>query len=147
MIGTIERYIFTIFDSAVKNEKTGKLPMLPVWLSPIQARIIPVSKDQLNFSLKVLEELEKEGIRADVDDLDETLAKKVRRAEVSWIPYVVVIGSEEVKSGKLDVRFRESSTRKKITLKEFIGEVKSKIEGYPWKPLRLPRRVSLRPVY
>ncbi|MGP3667544.1 MAG: threonine--tRNA ligase [Candidatus Bathyarchaeota archaeon] len=147
LIGTIERYIFTIFDSAVKNEKMGKLPMLPVWLSPIQARIIPVSKDHLSFSLKVLEELEKEGIRVDVDDLDETLAKKVRRAEVSWIPYIIVIGSEEVESGKLDVRFREFNTRKKITLKEFIDEVKNRIGGYPWRPLHLPRRISLRPLY
>ena len=147
LIGTIERYIFTILDSAVKDEKLGKLPMLPVWLSPVQVRIIPISRDQLNFSLKILEELEKEKIRVDIDDLDETLAKKVRRAEMSWIPYIVVIGDEEVKSGRFDVRFRETGTRKKINLKELISEVKSKIDGYPWRPLHLPRQVSLRPVY
>ncbi|RJX15921.1 threonine--tRNA ligase [Candidatus Bathyarchaeota archaeon] len=147
LIGTVERYIFTILDSAVKAETNGKPPMLPVWLSPIQVRIIPVSKRLLDYSVKIMEELEREKIRVDLDDSDETLAKKVRKAETSWIPYVLVVGEEEVKTGKFDVRFRETGKREKISLKELVEEIKGKMDGYPWKPLPLPRKLSLRPVY
>jgi len=147
LIGTVERYIFTMFDSAVKNEKKGKPPMLPVWLSPVQVRVIPVSEKQLGFAEEVAEKLEKEGIRVDLDDTGETLAKKVRRAETSWVPYVVVVGEEEMKTGRFDVRFRETGKREKLSLGELIGEVKKQMDGYPWKPLNLPKRLSIRPIY
>ena len=147
LIGTIERYIFTMFDLAVKNEKEGKPPMLPVWLSPVQVRVIPVSERLLKFAEEVVEKLEKERIRVDLDDTDETLAKKVRKAETSWVPYIVVVGEEEVKTGKFDVRFRETGKREKISLEELIEEVKKKIDGYPWKPLPLPKKLSIRPIY
>lgn len=147
LIGTVERYIFTILDSAVKAETNGKPPMLPVWLSPIQVRIIPLSKRLLDYSVKIMEELEREKIRVDLDDSDETLAKKVRKAETSWVPYILVVGEEEVKTGKFDVRFRETGKREKISLKELVEEIKDKMNGYPWKPLPLPRKLSLRPVY
>lgn len=147
LIGTIERYIFTMFDLAVKNKKEGKPPMLPVWLSPVQVRVIPVSTKLLEFAEEVVKELEREKIRVDLDDTDETLARKVRRAETSWIPYIVVVGEEEVKTGRFDVRFRENGKRKKISLEELVEEVKGKMDRYPWKPLPLPKRVSVRPIY
>ncbi|RLI04835.1 threonine--tRNA ligase [Candidatus Bathyarchaeota archaeon] len=147
LIGTVERYIFTLFDSAVKNEKNGKPPMLPVWLSPTQVRIVPVSEKQFNFSLEILEKLEKEKIRVDLDDSSETLSKKIMKAETSWVPYVVVVGEEQIRTEKFDVRIRETGERKKMSLEELVKEVKRKINGYPWKPLPFPRKLSRRPVY
>ena len=147
IIGTVERYLFTQFDTAVKNELTGKPPMLPVWLSPIQVRLIPVSEKQLDFSLNIHAELEKMNIRVDLDDSNETLPRKVRRAETNWVPYIVIIGEKEIQTGEFDVRFRELNQRQKVTLKELTKEVKNKVEGYPWKPLPVPKRLSMRPVY
>src|SRR5438309_8480272 len=71
VIGGLERYLFTLLDSAVRLERQGKKPMLPVWISPAQVRIIPVAKQFVKQGLKLLEILEKAGMRADLDDRDE----------------------------------------------------------------------------
>src|SRR5437879_5057626 len=68
VIGGLERYLFTLLDSAVRLERHGKKPMLPVWISPAQVRIIPVAKQFVEQGLKMLEALEKAGLRADLDD-------------------------------------------------------------------------------
>lgn len=147
IIGTIERYLYTLFDSAAKSKLEGKLPMLPVWLSPTQVRIIPVTQKQLDYAFNVLGKLERMNIRVDIDDSDETLPKKVRKAETGWVPYIIVIGENEIKTGEFDVRYRYLNQRRKVTLRELVDEVKNKIKHYPWKPLPVPKRLSMRPVY
>jgi threonyl-tRNA synthetase len=147
LIGTIERYLFTVFDSIVKEEKAGIRPMLPLWLSPTQVRVIPISRDQMEFASKIADKLEGGEVRVDLDDRDETLSKKVRSAETRWIPYIAVVGEEEAKTGKITLRTRGSKEQRQLEAEELIKEIKSKIKGYPWKPLSIPRMVSRRPLY
>jgi len=147
LIGTVERYIFTIFDTIVEGERAGKPPMLPLWLSPTQVRVIPVSKDHMAMASKIADQFEREKVRVDIDDRDETLSKKIRGSETSWIPYVAVVGEEETKTGKVNLRTRGSKERRKVKAEELAEEIKSKVEGYPWKPLCVPRDVSRRPLY
>jgi len=104
--GAVERVIYAMLEKAYMDSKKGKKPMLPVWLSPIQVRVIPVSDSFLGCSLDFMNELKKEGIRVDVDDRDMSVSKKIREAEMEWIPYIVVIGEKEMKSGKVTVRIR-----------------------------------------
>jgi threonyl-tRNA synthetase len=147
VIGGLERYLFTLLDSAVRLERQGKKPMLPVWISPAQVRIIPVAKQFVKQGMKLLETLEKAGIRADLDDRDDTMQSKVRDAELSWIPYTIIYGEKEIKTKKLSIRSRADSKESKVALTAFLKKVSGETEGYPTKTLTYPTLLSQRPGY
>ena len=147
LIGTLERYLFAIFDCISREEEAHRPTMLPLWLSPTQARIVPVSQSQLNPAEEILKRLETARVRVDLDDTNETLSKKIRRAETNWVPYTAVLGEKEVASGKLTVKDRATGERKQMTPEELAEEIKQKNSGYPWRPLAAPSHISRRPVY
>jgi threonyl-tRNA synthetase len=147
VIGGLERYLFTLLDSAVRLERQGKKPMLPVWISPVQARIIPIAKQFIKQGMVLLETLEKAGIRADLDDRDDTMQSKVRDAELSWIPYTIIYGEKEIETKELSIRSRADAKESKISLTAFLKTLKAGIEGYPTKTLTYPTLLSQRPGY
>ena len=147
VIGGLERYLFTLLDSAVRLERLGRKPMLPVWIAPAQVRIIPVSQQFVKQGMELLGELEKAGIRADLDDRDDTMQSKVRDAELSWIPYTIIYGEKEISAKELSVRSRASSKESKIALTPFLKQFKNEVEGYPTRPLTYPALLSQRPGY
>ncbi len=147
LIGTLERYLFTIFDSIAREEAASRPPMLPLWLSPTQVRIVPVSQGQLSLAEEILKRLEEAGVRVDLDDTNETLSKKIRRAETSWVPYTAVLGEREAVSGKVDLRVRGIKERRQMAHGELAEEIRRKTSGYPWRPLAVPSHISRRPVY
>jgi len=147
LIGTVERYIFTVLDTAVKLEKEGKVPCLPLWLTPVQVRIIPVSDGFMQRARDLMSEIEDASIRVDLDDRPESISRRVRDAEVSWVPYIVVIGEREVKTGLLNVRKRETGERGSMSLPELVEEVVKRTRGYPRTNLKMPSLLSQRPVY
>ncbi|PLJ78347.1 threonine--tRNA ligase [Infirmifilum sp. SLHALR2] len=146
LIGSIERYIFAVLDTAAKKAKAGGLPSLPVWLSPVQVRVIPFTKEFLAEADRLADILEAEGFRVDIDDRDESISKRIRDAEVKWIPYVVVIGKREAETGRLSVRVRGEG-QLEMDLHELLSRLKRDTEGYPLVSSRLPRYLSLRPRY
>jgi threonyl-tRNA synthetase len=146
--GAIERDIYALLEKAYREQMTGKAPMLPLWLSPTQVRLIPISDKYMNK----VEELEKQiaahCIRVDIDDSASTLPKKIREAEQEWIPYIIVIGEKEVESGALSVRDREfKGQQQSISTDQLIAKVSEKIAGKPFKPLPLPVYLSKRPAF
>jgi threonyl-tRNA synthetase len=145
VIGTIERYLFALFDTAVKMKKEGKPPMLPVWVSPTQLRIVPVAERHLKFAEELASKIR--GIRVDIDDRSETVARRIKQAEEEWIPYIVVVGDKEVEGEKLTVRIREIRKEVQMTLEELVKEIHKKIGDKPFKPLTLPIHVSKRPIF
>jgi len=147
VIGGLERYLFTLLDSAVRLERQGKKPMLPVWISPAQVRIIPIANRFVKQGMKLLETLEEAGIRADLDDRDDTMQSKVRDAELSWIPYTIIYGEKEIKTKELSIRSRADAKESKITLAMFLKRLKAEVEGYPIRPLTYPALLSQRPGY
>jgi len=147
VIGGLERYLFALLDSAVRMERQGKKPMLPVWVSPVHARVIPLSKQLVKDGMVILEKLEEAGIRADLDDRDDTLQSRIRDAELSWVPYIVVFGERELKSDKLSVRTREDGKEIKTSVLELIARIKSETQGYPTRSLTYPKLLSQRPGY
>lgn len=148
--GAVERVMYALLEKAKFMLDEGRLPMLPVWLSPTQVRIIPVSEKFVDKAVKIAEKMERDGVRVDVDDRNETLGKKIRDAQTEWIPYIAVIGEREVESGKLAVTIRSESTQKEqkraeLSVEELVDRIKSECEGKTFMPLPLPKLLSLRP--
>jgi len=143
VLGGIERYIFTVFDTALKQ----KNPSLPLWLSPIQVRVIPVSDTFTKQAEKITDEIDKNCIRVDLDNRTLSLNKKIREAETEWINYVLVIGQKEIDSGILPVRDRSVRKIRNMRLHELIDEIKQKTKNKPFRALTLPRCLSERPKF
>jgi len=145
--GAIERVMYALLEKAARQAEEGKLPMLQTWLSPTQIRVIPVAERHQARAQEIVTEL---GLRADIDDRDETVGKKIRDAGRDWIPYVAVVGDEELASGSLTVTVRSESTPKspakvKMTVDELRERIAAETAGKPWRRLPLPVRLSERP--
>jgi len=138
-IGSIERWIYVLLEEALKHEK----PALPFWLSPTQIRLIPVSKGFVPDCEKIAAELD---ARVDIDDMDDKVGKKIRNAEMEWIPMIIVLGEKERSSGQIPVRMRSGEV-KVMTAEQLKAEVETLSKGYPTARLPLPRMVSKRPVF
>ncbi len=145
VIGGLERYLFALLDSAVQMEKKGQKPMLPVWASPVHARIIPIAKPLVAEAMKILENLEGNGVRVDLDDRDDTLQSRIREAELSWVPYIVVVGEKEIKTGQLSVRVRAEGKEIKTSPADLATRVRMEVQGYPSRMLTYPKLLSQRP--
>ena len=94
--GAVERVIFALLEKSDRDATRGKVPALPLWLSHTQVRIIPVASKHLEFSQKILSQLDTNNIRADIDDRELSVAKKIRDAESEWIHFIIVVGDKEV---------------------------------------------------
>nr|WP_083799352.1 threonine--tRNA ligase [Desulfurococcus mucosus] len=147
ILGGVERYIYMVLDTAALMEAKGQTPYIPTWMSPVQARVIPVSREFNEHAFKVAGELASRGFRVDVDDRDETLGKKIRDAGREWVPYIIVIGEREVATGTLNVRVRRSNDQKVMRLEEFIDLLNREVEGYPRVEMTLPMKLSSRPLF
>ncbi|MCX6699965.1 MAG: threonine--tRNA ligase [Methanomicrobiales archaeon] len=146
--GSVERVICAILESTASME----VPMLPVWLSPSQARVVPVAERHLPFAADIAERLNQAFIRADVDDRDESVGKKIRESAMDWVPYVIVVGDAEVESGKLTVTIRKESAKDKphkvtLTEPEVIDVIRQDIGSMPYRPLYTPRKLSKKARY
>jgi len=145
--GAIERCVYAMLEKAYGEQQKGNVSMLPLWLSPVQLRVIPVSDRFVKDAENITDEIEKHHIRVDLDDRPITMQKKVREAETEWINYVLVIGQKELSSGILPVRDRKARKIRKMQLQELIDEIKEKTRGKPFKPLTLPKSLSKRPQF
>jgi threonyl-tRNA synthetase len=143
--GAIERIIYALLEKSAKISKTGGIPSFPLWLSHTQVRIIPVGKEHIEYCENILSQLSANQIRADIDDRDETVGKKIRESETEWIRYTAVIGDKEIESDKIMIRDRTEGKQREATLHDLIGEVRAQSKDKPYMPLNLPRHLSARP--
>ena len=143
--GAVERIIYTLLEKAASDSKAGLRPQLPLWLSPTQVRVIPVTEASDDFAAGLHEKLSGAGIRADIDDRNQSIGKRIREAEKEWVPYVLVIGKKEQGSGQLSVRDREAGYVKGMTADELVEYICSKTSGMPFATLNMPVRLSKRP--
>lgn len=97
-------------------------PVLPLWLSPIQVRIVPVKSEFVNDAISIAEKL---NARVDIDDLQDGLGGKIARAGKEWVPYVIVLGEREVKTLSLTVKVRKRSEQRSYTIDELNREIES----------------------
>ena len=101
---------------------------LPVWLSPTQATVIPVVGDFADYAAEVVNKMKAAGIRAELDDRNEKLGYRIREAQMSKVPYMIVVGDEEMQSGSVTVRARIEGEGGKFSVDEFIAKIKNEIE-------------------
>jgi threonyl-tRNA synthetase len=146
--GAIERCIYALLEKAHLEKEAGSLPMLPLWLSPTQVRLIPVAERHLDYIERMLQEM-KESVRVDVDDRDETVSKKIRDAGREWIPYVAVVGDKEVEQQTLNVTIRAESSKKQqkiaeMTVSELNERIKADLKDKLFRSLPLSYKLSER---
>lgn len=144
--GAIERCMYGLLEKAAMNSAAGKIATLPVWLSPTQVRVIPVSEKHMEAAEKIASALH---YRTDIDDRELTLGKKVREAGTEWIPYTVVIGDKEAETGQLAVTIRAESVpdkpfKQEMTVEELNEKVGQEIAGMPYRGLPIPKYLSKR---
>jgi threonyl-tRNA synthetase len=149
--GAIERDLYAMLEKAYMEQQKGKAPTLPLWLSPTQVRIVPVTEQFFSEAERTVADLTKCNVRADWDDRPLTMQKKVREAEMEWVPYIVVIGQKEVDSKVLAVRDRRQTGAGKagkvrnLKLDELVSEIKDRTRDKPYQQLPLPAELTKRP--
>ncbi|MFT4153870.1 threonine--tRNA ligase [Parafilimonas sp.] len=118
-LGTHERFIGFLLE-----HYAGRLPL---WLSPVQVKILPISDKFLPYAKEVFTRLIKAGIRVDTDERSEKIGKKIRDAELSKVPYMLVIGEREMTERKLAIRKNNKTEPEPQTIEEFINLLKEEI--------------------
>jgi threonyl-tRNA synthetase len=119
IFGSIDRFI------GVLTEHYGGA--FPLWLSPVQAKVIPVSRNFNEYAEKVAQELKGAGIRTELDVRDEKVGYKIREAEVQKVPYMFIVGEKEMSAGAVAVRKRSAGDLGARPLAEVIAELKREI--------------------
>ncbi|MDB9342809.1 threonine--tRNA ligase [Nodularia spumigena CS-586/05] len=120
--GSLERLIGILIE-----EYAGDFPL---WLAPVQARLLPVGEAQLDFAKDVAAKMVAEGIRAEVDTSGDRLGKIIRNAEKQKIPVMAVIGAKEVESNSLSIRTRASGELGAIPVDEVVDKMKQAIANF-----------------
>ena len=152
--GAIERVIYALLEKEAIKMKKGIKPMLPLWLSPTQIRFIPVGDEFIGDCEKLIEEFKKISeyhcIRADIDDREESVGRKIRDAEKEWTPVIVVVGEKERDSKTFIPRFRTDSVgedNRSYKIFELHELISKKTKDFPQGPLPLPVYLSKRPKF
>jgi len=145
--GSVERALCAILENIAVDAAAGIRPMFPDWLAPTQVRIIPVSKDHLQMAADVHGRVSERGIRADIDDRSETLGKRIRDSEGEWVPYVAVVGNNEIASGRTAVRIRREGRVLDLGVEQLVSQVLEAVGSMPTRPLSLPAYLTQRPVF
>ena len=118
--GSIERFIGILIEHFA-----GKFP---VWLAPVQVKVIPVSEKSMDYATGVYEKLKAAGIRTELDHKDEKVGYKIRQAQLEKVPFMLVLGEKEAAEGAITVRSRDKGDLGAAQLEAFIGDVKRMIE-------------------
>ena len=117
--GSLERFIAVLIEHCAGN--------FPLWLSPEQFIILPISEKYEDYAKKVLDELNNSDIRGLIDFRDEKIGRKIRDAEVKKIPYMLIIGDKEMAEGKVSVRKHGEGDLGEMTLEEFNNLLRKEI--------------------
>ncbi len=120
-LGTHERFIGFLLE-----HYAGKFP---AWLAPLQVKILPISDKFLDYSKTILDKLKKADIRAEVDDRNEKIGKKIRDTELQKVPYMLVIGEKEVAEQKISVRLQGKGDAGVKEIDDFIKELTEEIKN------------------
>ncbi|MGN1330998.1 MAG: threonine--tRNA ligase [Clostridia bacterium] len=120
ILGSSDRFI-----SFLLEETKG---LLPLWVSPVQVAILPISDNQLEYAEKVKEELQDKGIRVEVDSRQEKIGYKIREAQLKKMPYMLILGDKEVEANAVGVRKRKQGDIGQMLLEDFIQMISKEID-------------------
>ena len=119
--GSMERFIGVLIEHTAGN--------FPLWLAPVQAMVLPIAEDVHDYAKSVHQALLEAGIRAELDTRSEKIGKKIRDAEVSKIPCMIVIGQKEQESGEVSLRRHRIGDEGRFSVSELIEKLKTEITG------------------
>lgn len=119
--GSIERFIGILIEHFAGA--------FPTWLAPVQVKVLPISDKYMGYGEKVLDELKKAGIRAELDVRAEKIGYKIREAQMQKIPYMLVVGAKEEEDGLVAVRSRFEGDEGQKNLADFIAALQEEIAG------------------
>jgi len=119
VLGAIDRFLGVLIEHL-----GGKFP---VWLAPVQAKILTLTDKEIPFARQVYDVIRDQGIRVELDSRNEMLSYKIREAQLQKIPYMLILGKKEEETKTLTVRKRDGENLKNISVKSFINMVKEKI--------------------
>ena len=126
----IHRALFGSFERFIGIITEHFAGAFPTWLAPVQVRILPIADSHNEYSEKLKEELEENGIRVELDDRQEKIGYKIREAQMQKIPYMLVIGDKEVEANAVGVRSRKDGDIGQMPISEFIQKIKKEIEEF-----------------
>jgi threonyl-tRNA synthetase len=101
----------------------------PLWLSPVQAILIPIADRHIDYANQVAADLRKAGLRVEVDQSGDRMNKQIRNAQLQKIPYMLVVGDKEVENGEVAVRTRENEDRGPVKVSDFIEQATDLIDA------------------
>ena len=119
ILGTFDRFISFLIE-----ETKGAFP---VWLSPVQVKVMPISDSQKEYAKEVYEKLFDQDIRVELDDRNEKIGYKIREAQLQKVPYMLIIGDKEVEAKTVGVRSRKDGDIGAMSQDEFIKKIKNEI--------------------
>ena len=122
ILGTLDRFMAFLIE-----ETKGAFP---VWLSPVQVKILPITDKHAEYAHKLADEMRAKGIRVDVDDRNEKTGYKIREAQLSKVPYMLIVGDKEVQDNTVSVRDRKEGDLGAIPADKFIEDVVEKVKNY-----------------
>lgn len=100
----------------------------PTWLAPVQVKLLPIADRHLDRLYEIKKELEKAGIRVEIDDRSEKIGFKIRAAQLEKVPYMLIVGDKDVENGTVSVRARKDGERGAMSVDEFLAEITREIE-------------------
>lgn len=122
ILGTFDRFLSFLIE-----ETKGAFP---IWLAPVQVKILPISDAYVKYANTVKEQLEKEEIRVEVDDRNEKIGYKIREAQVQKVPYMLVVGEKEMEANTVGVRSRKDGDIGAVEVDKFIKTVLEEIKNF-----------------
>ncbi len=114
ILGTFDRFLAFLIE-----ETKGAFPM---WLAPTQVKILPISDNQIEYALKIKEELEAKNIRVELDDRNEKIGYKIREAQLQKVPYMLIVGEQEVQNETVRNTFKKTRRYRTNEVKRFHRE-------------------------
>jgi len=121
ILGSYERFLVLLIEHFAGA--------FPLWLSPVQVKILPIAETHNRYAEEIYEKLRKEEIRVEIDISDDSFGKKVRKSKKEKIPYFIVVGDKEVKEKTLTIESRGKEDNEKMSLKQFIEKIKDEINS------------------
>ncbi|RKX47746.1 MAG: threonine--tRNA ligase, partial [Thermotogae bacterium] len=100
----------------------------PTWLSPVQVVVIPISDKHKEFAEKVHKDMERKGIRSQLDDRRETISYRIREAQMNKVPYMLIVGDREIRENKVSVRLRSGKDLGMVDIPSFVETILSEIK-------------------
>ena len=140
--GSIDRNLYALLELQARRMQKGEVAKLPYWLCPAQVRLIPVADRHLSRCLEIASKIR---ARVEIDDRKETVGRKIREAEVNWVPFVGMVGDKELENQAITVRERGISGQKEMKESEFSQSLDQLQGDKPFESLGWPSLLSKQP--